>query len=106
MVSAANKDNKTPTQVHNTHSAIISGCLSIFIMAGGMLIVLKSNLGFPSGSHGKDSASNAGDPGSGRSSGEGNGNPLQYSCPENFLDRGAWPATVHGVTKSQTQLSD
>ena len=110
MVSAANKDNKTPTQVHNTHSAIISGWLSIFIIAGDMLIVLKSNLGFPGGSHGKESASNAGDPGSipgsGRSSGEGNGNLLQYSCLENSLDRGAWPATVHGVTKSQTQLSD
>ena len=47
---------------------------------------------------------NAGDlgsiPGSGRSSGEGNGNPLQYSCLENSTDRGAWCATVHGVTKS------
>ena len=44
-------------------------------------------------------------PGSGRSSGLGNGNPLQYSCLENSMDRGAWKATVHGVTKSQTQLS-
>ena len=41
-------------------------------------------------------------PGSGRYSGEGNGNPLQYSCLENPMDRGAWQATVHGVTKSQT----
>ena len=53
---------------------------------------------------------NAGDLGSiaglGRSPGEGNGNPLQYSCLENPMDRGAWWATVHGVTKSQTQLSD
>ena len=65
---------------------------------------------FPGGSDGKASAYNAGDPGSipgsGRSSGEGNGNPLQYSCLENPMDRGAWWATVHGVTKSQTQLSD
>ena len=38
--------------------------------------------------------------------GEGNGNPLQYSCLENSMDRGTWWATVHGVTKSQTQLSD
>jgi len=38
--------------------------------------------------------------------GEGNGNPLQYSCLENSVDRGAWWATVHGVTKSRTQLSD
>ena len=41
-------------------------------------------------------------PGSGRSPGEGNGNPIQYSCLENPMDRGAWWATVHGVTKSQT----
>ena len=42
----------------------------------------------------------------GKSPGEGNGNPLQYSCLENPMDRGAWWATVHGVTKSQTPLSD
>ena len=41
----------------------------------------------------------------GRPPGEGNGNPLQYSCLENPMDRGAWKATVHGVAKSQTQLS-
>ena len=66
--------------------------------------------GFPGGSDGKASAYNAGDPGlipgSGRSPGEGNGNPLQYSCLENSMDREAWWATVHGVTKSQTRLSD
>ena len=45
-------------------------------------------------------------PGLGRSPGEGNGNPLQYSCLENPMDRGPWQATVHGVTKSRTQLSD
>ena len=65
---------------------------------------------FPGGSDGKESACNAGDPGSisglGRSPGEGNGNPLQYYCLENSTDRGAWQATVHGVVKSQTQLSD
>ncbi|CAI9159835.1 unnamed protein product [Rangifer tarandus platyrhynchus] len=44
-------------------------------------------------------------PGSGRPAGGGNGNPLQYSCLENPMDRGAWRATVHGVTKSQTRLS-
>ena len=44
-------------------------------------------------------------PGSGRSSGVGNGNPLQYSCQENCMDRGAWWVTVHGVAKMQTQLS-
>ena len=45
-------------------------------------------------------------PGLGRSSGEGNGNPLQYSCLENPMDGGAWWAKVHGVTKSRTRLSD
>ena len=61
-------------------------------------------------SEGKASACNAGDlgsfPGSGRSSGEGNCNPLQYLCPENPMDGGARWATVHGVTKSRTRLSD
>ena len=59
--------------------------------------------GFPGGSDGKESACNAGDPGSipgsGRSPGEVNGYPLQYSCLENPMDRGALQATVHGVTK-------
>ena len=58
----------------------------------------------------KVSAYNPGDPGSipgsGRSPGEGNDNPLQYSCLENPMDGGAWWATVHGVAKSQTQLND
>ena len=58
----------------------------------------------------KASAYNVGDPGSipglGRSSGEGNGSPLQYSCLENPMDRGAWQAAVHGVAESRTQLSD
>ena len=61
---------------------------------------------FPGGSEGKASAYNAGYPGSipglGRSPGEGNGNPLQYSCLENSMDRGTWQATVHGVTESDT----
>ena len=64
---------------------------------------------FP-GSDGKESACNAGYSGSisgfGRSPGEGNDNPLQYSCLENPVDRGAWQATVHGVTKSWTRLND
>ena len=58
----------------------------------------------------KASTYNAGDPGSipglGRSSGEGNGSPLQYSCLENPMDRGAGQAAVHGVAQSRTQLSD
>ena len=64
----------------------------------------------PGGSDGKASACNAGDPGSfpgsGRSPGEGNGNPLQYSCQENSMDGEAWWTTVHGVAKSQTRLTD
>ena len=60
-------------------------------------------------SDGKESACNAESPGSipglGRSPGEGNGNPLQYSCLKNSMDRGAWRATVHGLAKNQTQLS-
>ena len=64
---------------------------------------------FPGGSNGKESAHNAGDPGSvsesGRFPGEGNGHPLQYSCLENSIDWGAWHATINGVTKSQTHMS-
>ena len=67
-------------------------------------------MGFPGGSEVKVSACNAGDlssiPGLGRSPGGGNGNPLQYSCLENPKDGGVWWVTVHGVTKSQTQLSN
>ena len=67
-------------------------------------------MGFPGGKESKESACSAGDlgliPGLGRSPGEGNGNPLQYSCLENPMDRGAWQATVHGVTMSRIQLSD
>ena len=67
-------------------------------------------MGFPGSSDGKESACNAGEqgsvPGLGRSSGEGNGIPFQYSCLDNFMDSGAWWATVHGVTKSQRYLSD
>ena len=65
--------------------------------------------GFPGGSEVKASASNVGNPGSfpvsGRSPGEGNDNPLQYSCLEKLMERRAWQATIHGMAKSQT-LSD
>ena len=63
-------------------------------------------MNFPGGLDHKESACDTGDrssiPGSGRCPGEGNGNPLQYSCLENSMDRGAWWAAIHGVTKSQT----
>ena len=66
-------------------------------------------MGFPGSSSGKESACNAGDPGltpgSRRSTQEAIGYPLQYSGLQNSLNRGAWQATVHGVAKSQTQLS-
>ena len=65
---------------------------------------------FSGDSDGKESACRAGDlrliPGSGRSPGEGNGNPSQYSCLGNPMDRGVWWATVHGVTKNRTPLGD
>ena len=65
---------------------------------------------FLGGSEVKVPVCNVGDlgsiPGSGRFPGEGNGNPLQYSCLENPMDRGTWWATVHGVSKSWTRLSD
>ena len=70
---------------------------------------MPKNPYLPGGSNGKASAYNVGDlgsiPGTGRSPGGGNGNPLQYSCLENPMDRGAWQATVPGVTKSKTRLS-
>jgi len=73
--------------------------LVLFIFLGHYLY------GSPGGSDSKESAGNPGDPGSipgmGRSPGEGNGNPLQYSCLENPTNRGAWWATVHGIAKSQ-----
>ena len=69
---------------------------------------LRNIMGFPSDSDGEESASNAGDlgsvSGSGSSNGGGNGDPLQYSCLENSMDRGPWWTTIHGVTKTQTQL--
>ena len=72
--------------------------------------IFAPNMGFPCSLVGKESACNAGDlgliPGLGRLPGEGNGNPLWYSCLENLMDRGAWQAAVHGVAKSWTQLSD
>ena len=68
--------------------------------------VLYCKMGFPGGSGSKEPACSVGDPGSilgsGRSPGEGNGNPLQYSCLEHPMDGGAWRATVHGVTKNRT----
>ena len=75
-----------------------------------VLVLIIIFQGFPGGSEVKASASNAGDPGlipgSGRSPGEGNGNPLQYSYLQNLVDGESWQATDNGVAKSQTRLSD
>ena len=74
------------------------------------MYIARIKFGFPGGSAGKESACNVGDlgsiPGSGRSPGGGHGSPLQCYCLENPMDRGAWGATVPGVTKSWTQLSN
>ena len=90
--------------------------MSDYLIEGGFsylflhLLYYNIVLGFPHSSVSKESACNVGDlgsiPGSGRSPEVGNGNPLQYSCLENPMDRGAWRATVHEVPKSQTRLSD
>ena len=78
--------------------------------AGDVILPESKDWGLPRGLSDKESACNIGDPSSipwlGRSPEQGNGNPLQYSCLENPVDRGAWRATVHGVTKSRTQVSD
>ena len=72
----------------------------------GFIKELVRQPSFPGGSDGKECTHNAGGPGlipgSGRSPGVGNGNPLQYACLENSVDRGAWWATVHGTAKSRT----
>ena len=84
--------------------------LSTLLVTNSLNFCVSENICFPGGSEVKASASKAGDrgsiPGSGRFPGEGNGNPLQYSCLENPMDGGAWQATVHWVAKSWTQLSN
>ena len=93
-----------------TYICFLSLEFCLFKMSCKWNYALGNILGFPGGSEVKASACNAEDlgsvPGSGRYPGEGNSNPLQYSCLENPMDRGAWWATVHGVAKSRTRLSD
>ena len=71
-------------------------------------LALVKETDFPHGSVGKESACSAGDlgliPGLGRSPGERNGNPLQYSCLENLMDGGVWQATIHGVARVRHDL--
>ena len=81
-------------------------CFLRIILLKILLLVQYMLINTPGGSDGQVSAYNARDlgliPGSGRPPREGNGNPLQYSCLENPMDRGAWQATVHGVAKNWT----
>ena len=83
-------------KMHQFSSSHLHEVYKAVIIVIVLLVILR---GFPGGSEDKASACNAGDlgsiPGLGRSPGEGNGNPLQYSCLENPMDRGAWQATVH-----------
>ena len=95
--------------LHDSRTGIL---IHSFIHAGNLCYVLHSIFLSQVVLVVKNPPANSGDtrevgsyPGWGRSSGGGNGNLLQYSCLENFMDRGAWWATVHGVTKSQTWLS-
>ena len=94
-----------PSYMRSTWCPLFPGFESI-----SALVHTKQWWGFPGGSDGKESACSAGDlgfiPGLGTSPREGNGYPLQYSWLENSMGRGAWWAIVHGVTKSQTWLSD
>ena len=81
----------------------------VYFLLFKILSDIKQSGGFPRSSVGKEYACNAGDlgsiPGLGRCPGKGNGNPLRYSCLENPTDRGAWQATVHGVTRVRYDLT-
>ena len=82
-----------------------AGILSTALGQHHLLGFERAQLEFPCSSVGKEFACSSGDPGSipglGRSPGEGNGNPIQYPCLENLMDRGSWSAAVNGVTKSR-----
>ena len=100
--------------LHNKAFSVVNETeVDFFFFSGILLLFLWSNRHWqlpPHSSVCKESACNAGDlgliPGSERSSEEGNGHPLKYSCPENTIDRGAWQAVIHGLTKSWTRLRD
>ena len=99
-------------QLHLLHDLRLSFCFSeksVMFICYFLSNNLMTGMGFPCGSVVKNLPANAGDedviPGLGRSPGEGNGTPLQYSCLDNPMDRGSWRATVHGVA-SWAQLSN
>ena len=101
--------SSSSTLLYSCRLSLFSFLLSLspsFLCNVNMRRMFTETSGFPGGSDSKESACNTEDPGlipgSGRSPGEGNGNPLQYPCLENPKDRGAWWAAVCGVTKSQT----
>ena len=104
IIQLLNKNYQIARELLNNRGIILP---LYHVLYNTLYIFLK---GFPDGSEDKASACDAGDlgliPGLGRSPGEGNGNPLQYSCLENPMDRGALWATVHGVAKSRTRPSD
>ena len=101
---------KTQTCQGTCHLTIILDHYRIPMFNWPKKILTFFTLGFPCSSVGKEFAYGAGDlgsiPGLGRSPGEGNGNPLQYPCLENLMDRGTWWTAIHGVAKSWARLSD
>ena len=104
--------NLTLLQYHHSHFNFVTSLKKMFFIAFFFFFTFStgSSLGFSGGSAVKNPPANAGNmspiPGSGRSAGEGNGNPLQHSCLGNPMNRGAWWAIVHGVAGSWTRLSD
>ena len=113
-ISLQSRGLKSLLQHHSSKALILwhSAFFIVQLLFSRKFIILHvlSTSCFPGSLDGKASAYNAGDtgsiPGLGRSPGEGNGKPVQYSCLENPMDPGAWWATVHGVAKSRTRLSD
>ena len=117
--SAMDPCQEFSVEVEFWRSTLLMFCVCVspfcFFLLWLPLLILKifvnpySVLGFPGSSGGKESACNAGDPGSipglGRSPGGGHGNPLQYSCLENPMDRGAWRAAVHRVARNSSSRS-
>ena len=106
-IDVSSSQNYVIYWLHDFEKLYLALCVSFFFNCKIRVIVLASEfLGFPRGTNDEESACNARDPGLiprlGRSSGVRNGNPLQYSCLENLMDKGAWQAKVLRVTKSQT----